>query len=235
MANKIEQQIDKLQLDISQVTRTTSLLNQNQIQKIWNSTPSRFKYQRPAKGGGSWTYIKGSYVRKVLDSVFGFNWSFEVETTLAEAFEVAKLTGAVVVKGTLIGRVKSDGEWVELRKTQFGRADVKWEMTAATTETGTVIYETDKNDRRKPKRVRKIDEYTKSPIPLDLGNDFKAAATDALKKCASLLGIGADVYEADEFMEIQIVGSDESRDSAKATAKKLKAMKNIKVTEVKEQ
>ena len=234
MAQKIEQQIEKLQLDISQVTRTTSLLNQNQIQKIWNSTPSRFKYQRSAKGGGSWTYIKGSYVRKVLDSVFGFNWSFEVETTLAEAFEVAKLTGAVVVKGTLIGRVKSDGEWVELRKTQFGRADVKWEMTAATTETGTVIYETDKNGRRKPKRVRKIDEYTKSPVPLDLGNDFKAAATDALKKCASLLGIGADVYEADEFMEIQIVGSDEARDSAKATAQKLKAMKNIKVTEVKE-
>lgn len=234
MAQELDQEIEKLQLDISQVTRTTSLLNQNQIQKIWNSTPARYKYQRPAKGGGSWTYIKGSYVRKVLDSVFGFNWSFDVDTTLAEAFEVAKLTGAVVVKGTLIGRVKNDGEWVELRKTQFGRADVKWEMTAATTETGTVIYETDKNGRRKPKRVRKIDEYTKSPIPLDLGNDFKAAATDALKKCASLMGIGADVYEADEFMEIQIIGSDEERNSAKATTKKLKEMKNIKVIEVKE-
>nr|DAV83054.1 MAG TPA: Rad52/22 family double-strand break repair protein [Caudoviricetes sp.] len=234
MAQELEQEIEKLQLDISQVTRTASLLNQNQIQKIWNSTPARYKYQRPAKGGGSWTYIKGSYVRKVLDSVFGFNWSFDVDTTLAEAFEVAKLTGAVVVKGTLIGRVKNDGEWVELRKTQFGRADVKWEMTAATTETGTVIYETDKNGRRKPKRVRKIDEYTKSPIPLDLGNDFKAAATDALKKCASLMGIGADVYEADEFMEIQIIGSDEERDSAKATTKKLKEMKDIKVTEVEE-
>lgn len=234
MAQELDQEIEKLQLDISQVTRTTSLLNQNQIQKIWNSTPARYKYQRPAKGGGSWTYIKGSYVRKVLDSVFGFNWSFDVDTTLAEAFEVAKLTGAVVVKGTLIGRVKNDGEWVELRKTQFGRADVKWEMTAATTETGTVIYETDKNGRRKPKRVRKIDEYTKSPIPLDLGNDFKAAATDAFKKCASLMGIGADVYEADEFMEIQIIGSDEERDSAKATTKKLKEMKDIKVTEVEE-
>ena len=234
MAQELDQEIEKLQLDISQVTRTTSLLNQNQIQKIWNSTPARYKYQRPAKGGGSWTYIKGSYVRKVLDSVFGFNWSFDVDTTLAEAFEVAKLTGAVVVKGTLIGRVKNDGEWVELRKTQFGRADVKWEMTAATTETGTVIYETDKNGRRKPKRVRKIDEYTKSPIPLDLGNDFKAAATDALKKCASLMGIGADVYEADEFMEIQIIGSDEERDSVKATTKKLKEMKDIKVTEVEE-
>jgi len=234
MAQELDQEIEKLQLDISQVTRTASLLNQNQIQKIWDSTPARYKYQRPAKGGGSWTYIKGSYVRKVLDSVFGFNWSFDVDTTLAEAFEVAKLAGAVVVKGTLIGRVKNDGEWVELRKTQFGRADVKWEMTAATTETGTVIYETDKNGRRKPKRVRKIDEYTKSPIPLDLGNDFKAAATDALKKCASLMGIGADVYEVDEFMEIQIIGSDEERDSAKATTKKLKEMKDIKVTEVEE-
>jgi hypothetical protein len=234
MAQELDQEIEKLQLDISQVTRTASLLNQNQIQKIWNSTPARYKYQRPAKGGGSWTYIKGSYVRKVLDSVFGFNWIFDVDTTLAEAFEVAKLTGAVVVKGTLIGRVKNDGEWVEIRKTQFGRADVKWEMTAATTETGTVIYETDKNGRRKPKRVRKIDEYTKSPVPLDLGNDFKAAATDALKKCASLMGIGADVYEADEFMEIQIIGSDEERDSAKATTKKLKEMKDIKVTEVEE-
>lgn len=234
MAQELDQEIEKLQLDISQVTRTASLLNQNQIQKIWNSTPARYKYQRPAKGGGSWTYIKGSYVRKVLDSVFGFNWSFDVDTTLAEAFEVAKLTGAVVVKGTLVGRVKNDGEWVEIRKTQFGRADVKWEMTAATTETGTVIYETDKNGRRKPKRVRKIDEYTKSPIPLDLGNDFKAAATDALKKCASLMGIGADVYEADEFMEIQIIGSDEERNSAKATTKKLKEMKDIKVTEVEE-
>ncbi len=234
MAQELDQEIEKLQLDISQVTRTASLLNQNQIQKIWNSTPARYKYQRPAKGGGSWTYIKGSYVRKVLDSVFGFNWSFDVDTTLAEAFEVAKLTGAVVVKGTLVGRVKNDGEWVEIRKTQFGRADVKWEMTAATTETGTVIYETDKNGRRKPKRVRKIDEYTKAPVPLDLGNDFKAAATDALKKCASLMGIGADVYEADEFMEIQIIGSDEERNSAKATTKKLKEMKNIKVTEVEE-
>lgn len=234
MAQELDQEIEKLQLDISQVTRTASLLNQNQIQKIWNSTPARYKYQRPAKGGGSWTYIKGSYVRKVLDSVFGFNWSFDVDTTLAEAFEVAKLTGAVVVKGTLVGRVKNDGEWVEIRKTQFGRADVKWEMTAATTETGTVIYETDKNGRRKPKRVRKIDEYTKAPVPLDLGNDFKAAATDALKKCASLMGIGADVYEADEFMEIQIIGSDEERNSAKATTKKLKEMKDIKVTEVEE-
>lgn len=213
---KTKSEIQKMQLDISQVTRTTSLLNQNQIQKIWNSTPDRYKYTRPAKGGGTWTYIKGSYVRKVLDSVFGFNWSFDVETSLAEAFEVAKMTGSVVVKGTLKGKVKSDGEWVELTKTQFGRADVKWKMTG-----------------QSPNRRKVIDEYSGSPIPLDIGNDFKAATTDCMKKCASLFGIGADVYEADEFMAIEIIGSDEAKAGTKATKKKLEKMKReVKVEEV---
>lgn len=209
MADKVSSEIKKLELDISQVTRTTSLLNQNQIQKIWNSTPARFKYTRPAKGGGTWTYIKASYVRKVLDSVFGFNWSFDVETTLAEAFEVAKLSNSIVVKATLRGRVKSDGEWVELSKTQFGRAEVKWQV--------------------------ELDEYTGAPMPLDLGNDFKAATSDALKKCASLFGIGADVYEASEFQEIEITGSQENTDRAKLTKDKIAKMKTqLKVEEVKE-
>ena len=35
--------------------------------------------------------------------------------------------------------------------------------------------------------------------PMDLGNDFKASATDCLKRCAVQLGIGSDVYGADEM------------------------------------
>lgn len=38
---------------------------------------------------------------------------------------------------------------------------------------------------------------------LDFGNDLKAAATDALKKCASELGIASDVYGKNEFKQIQ--------------------------------
>jgi len=41
-------------------------------------------------------------------------------------------------------------------------------------------------------------------IPLNLGNDLKAAATDALKKCAAELGIAADIYNADEFREVDV-------------------------------
>lgn len=199
----------KLQLDIKQVTRTTSLLNENQIQKIWNSTPQRFKYTRPAKGGGQWTYIKASYVRKVLDSVFGFNWSFDIDTGLAEAFDVAKLTGGIVVKGTLTCNVKHDGQWIELKKTQFGRSEVKW------------------------KKGFSPDDDVAVPKPLDIGNDFKAATSDCLKKCASLFGIGADVYEAGEFQEIEITGSQENSDRTKATEARVRKLKGeLKVEEV---
>jgi hypothetical protein len=178
MTKKTEKEVKALSLKMSQVTRTDSVFNADQVQKIFNTTPAKFKYSRPAKGGGNWTYIRASYVRKVLDGLFGFNWSFDVETSLAEAFETAKVTKVCVVKGVLTGRVKHDGEMVSITKTQFGRSEVKFKQN------------TDQ--------------------PLDFGNDMKAATSDALKKCASLFGIGADVYEPDEFMEIAIEGAQDN-------------------------
>lgn len=38
-----------------------------------------------------------------------------------------------------------------------------------------------------------------SKVMLDFGNDLKGATTDAMKKCASLLGIASDVYGKEEF------------------------------------
>ena len=208
MAN-VEKEIEKMELDLSQVTRTKSVLNQNQIQKLWNSTPRKFKYKRPAKGGGNWDYVKVSYVRKVLDSVFGFDWDFVIETTLQEAFEVAKFTNSCVVKGTLVTRVVDDaGRIREVRKTQFGRADVKWKMQG-----------------QQGNKTKALDEFSGNPIPLDFGNDMKAAVSDALKKCASLWGIAADVYESDEFVEITLTGADNEK--AKVTEKKIKSAKDV--------
>lgn len=40
--------------------------------------------------------------------------------------------------------------------------------------------------------------------PLDFGNDMKSAGSDALKKCASDLGIASDVYNKLEYIEIEI-------------------------------
>jgi hypothetical protein len=41
-------------------------------------------------------------------------------------------------------------------------------------------------------------------IPLSIGNDLKSAATDSLKKCASLIGIAQDVFAPDDFKEVFI-------------------------------
>lgn len=65
-----------------------------------------------------------------------------------------------------------------ISKTQFGRSEIKY----------------GKDKAHKPENM------------VDYGNDLKAAATDALKKCASLLGIAADVYgKADYQQETGIV------------------------------
>jgi hypothetical protein len=41
-------------------------------------------------------------------------------------------------------------------------------------------------------------------IPLSVGNDMKAAATDALKKCAAEIGIAADIYNKEDFREVLV-------------------------------
>jgi len=45
---------------------------------------------------------------------------------------------------------------------------------------------------------------TDPTIPVDIGNDYKAAATDCLKKCAAEFGIASDVYGKAEFKELGV-------------------------------
>lgn len=153
------------ELTINDVTLSEkSLINEDQFNFLFRKTPENYKYTRPAKGGGQWTYVKGTYVKKVLNFVTGFNWDFEVvkEHLMIEAKQI-------IVLGRLTARL--DGQ--EVTKMQYGRADIKFKRN--------------------------------TQEPVDLGNDFKAAATDALKKCASELGVAQDVYGADDFREAQVV------------------------------
>ena len=138
-----------------------NVLNAKQLQWIFKRTPQQYIKARPAKGGGSWNYVSGSYVRKVLNLMFGFDWSFEI-------LEQHVMHGEAIVKGKLT--CTSNGRTIV--KMQFGNKDII---------------------------CRKGTE-----IPLSIGNDLKAAATDALKKCAAELGIAADVYNPLEFREINV-------------------------------
>lgn len=74
----------------------------------------------------------------------------------------------------VLGRLSAMGG--KIVKEQWGRADIKYRKQYKTGD---------------PK------------IALDLGNDIKGATTDALKKCASELGIASDIYGKEEFKEIK--------------------------------
>jgi len=144
-----------------------TILNEKQLQILFKRTPKNHVYKRPAKGGGKWNYVTGTYVRKVLNLMFNFNWDFEVvehkfDLQLKQAFVLGKLT------------VRTNGQ--SIVKMQFGTKDIMFKRG--------------------------------SDLPLDLGNDLKAATTSALKKCASELGIASDVYSPQEFKEIKVVNTD---------------------------
>ena len=143
-----------------------TVLNEKQLQILFRKTPTKHVYKRPAKGGGTWDYVTGTYVKKVLNLMFNFDWDFEVvehkfDLTFKQAFVLGKLT------------VRTNGK--SIVKMQFGTKDIMFKR-------GT-------------------------ELPLDLGNDLKAATTSALKKCASELGIASDVYSPQEFREIKVIAN----------------------------
>ena len=172
-----------------------NLLNTEQLNFLFAKTPEKHTYKRPGKGGQEWTYVTGVYVKKVLNLMFGWNHNF-----IVEKFDINMEARQVIVLGRL--EVRTGGQ--EIVKMQFGRADIKFKTETRKDDKGNVIEELNNYDKMKPKRFP-------TNNPLDLGNDLKAATTDALKKCASELGIASDVYAPNEFKAIHIMTEDEEK------------------------
>jgi len=145
-------------------------LNANQLALILKRTPKQYVKQRPAKGGGTWEYVTGGYVKKCLNLMFGWDWDFEI-------IDEKILHGEAIVKGRLTCR--SAGKTII--KMQFGNKDIMY-------------------------RKQNQDEIQKGidKIPLSIGNDLKAASTDALKKCAAEIGIANDIYNKEDFKEVKV-------------------------------
>jgi recombination DNA repair RAD52 pathway protein len=148
-------------------------LSSEQMSFLLKPTPAQFRKTRPAKGGGTWEYVSGAYVKKVLNLMFGFAWSFEVKE-----FQVDHNAKQCLVLGRLTCR---GANGIQIIKEQFGRVDIKYRKD--------------------------------STQPLDIGNDLKAATTDALKKCAAEVGVAMDVYSGEEMNHITVVDTQEEKTS----------------------
>lgn len=148
-------------------------LGQQQLAHLLKTTPAKNVKKRPAKGGGTWDYVTGGYVRKCLNLMFGWDWSFEI-------IEQMVMHGEAIVKGKLT--CNSNGKTIV--KMQFGNKDIVYKK---------------QTDEEKAKGVEKV--------PLSIGNDFKAACTDCLKKCSAEIGIAADIYNKEDFTPIEVVST----------------------------
>lgn len=106
---------------------------------------------------------------------FIFGWNWDFQIVSKEVHGLAEGWGQIITHGRLT--VKGENGQTIIKE-QFGQAEVKYLKQP----------ENDKSPRK----------------PVSLGNDFKASASDALKKCASELGIASDVYGANEYREIKV-------------------------------
>ena len=157
-------------------------LGEDLVNSLTTPTPEEYIEERQARGGSMVKYVPGHYFIQRLNECFGFLWSYDI----THNFE---LNGQIVVKGelsvTLPGRTMTkefpDGskeivkfEPFTIKKTQFGSSEVKKYAKDIKDKKGNIKY--------------------KAGDIIDLGDDYKGAATDAMKKCATQFGIFLDVY-----------------------------------------
>lgn len=90
-----------------------NVLTGAQLKQLLKKTPPQYVHTRPAKGGGTWEYVSGGYMKKMLNLMFGWNWSFEI-------LDEKVMHGEVIVKGKLT--CTSNG--VTIVKMQYGNKDI---------------------------------------------------------------------------------------------------------------
>jgi len=107
-------------LTLAKDTRKLSLegspFSNKQLLHILQKTPAKHIYKRPAKGGGEWDYVTGTYVKKVLNYVFGWMWDFQIVDKGREGDQLW-------VQGRLTIRDNQGNP--RIIKEQFGRQDLK--------------------------------------------------------------------------------------------------------------
>ena len=91
-------------------------VSEKQVLKMLQKTPQEHIHSRPGKGGGSFDYVTGVYVKKVLNYVFGWLWDFKVLQHGKEGHFIWVL-GELTVK---------NNSGTTITKTQFGRAEIKY-------------------------------------------------------------------------------------------------------------
>jgi hypothetical protein len=179
-------------------------LSREQVLSIRSRTPRSMNVERGGKivtvpivkkvkigGGKEADYVPVAYYIRKLNYTFGYDgWNFDV--TKEEVVEDQALVKGVLTVYLPNGR--------EIRKTSFGGHPIAREIVAFE-KSG---MRKEKFDFYKSIKREEQGEWVKVYGHfVDVGNSFKAAGTDCLKKCASMFGFFSDIYAPDDFVEIK--------------------------------
>lgn len=138
--------------------------------------------RRQARGGSNVQYVPGWWFIGQLNALFRFAWDFDV-------LDINIGQEQLWVKGKLTVKVPG-------RSTRITYPDGRVEETVAE------YFEISKTQFG-GSAIKKL----KTGGIISISDDLKSAATDCMKKCATLLGLAADIYGKREMLELPGGGS----------------------------
>jgi hypothetical protein len=146
--------------------------------------PSELIQERDGGGGKKLSYISGSTVTDMLNHAFGYMWNWEVEKEWVQEGKPFFNTYSKLPE-KITNSAGKQGTWDE----QGSVAHVRGRLT--------VMFE---NEQGGLVQISKTGYGSKSFIgkQSEQESTFKSAGTDALKKAASLFGIGLELYRGDD-------------------------------------
>jgi len=151
--------------------------------------------ERPVRGGANVRYIPGWWFIKQANALFQHRWSFEIlEFHVGDHQVYCKGQITIPIPGYEETVIQPDGTKVTRR-------------VEGTTITKTQFGGSD------------IKRKTQDKTIIDIGDDLKSAATDAMKKCFTQFGMAADIYGPRETQEVGAPNS-KQLDALYATADK---------------
>lgn len=167
--------------------------------------PPELILQRQGGGKQMLSYISGATVTTMLNRAFGWDWDWE-----AQEFWIQN-------------SVDKFNQYAKTKDANYNGKDGAWEYQLPVCHCKGILTVRYIDDNGNQKVIRKSGVGSKSINggQTDQEHIYKSASTDALKKAASLLGIGLELYYKEEEalyfaqLEMEDMWTDEDREAHK--------------------
>jgi len=159
--------------DTESLTTVMSKGDQQTILLYFQNTQKEFIKKRKGRGGREYSYVEGWYIKQVLNLATKFQWSSFIDNTLRD--------GDFII---VWGRVEITIAGQKYTQSDFGRNEIKYLSCDKIKSIKDACAKGDKAICKKHTCEQ----------PVDIGDAYKSARTDMIKRCANSWGIAMDVY-----------------------------------------